>query len=124
MWEGCDVYIASAKLKRRATSDEKFNRQTKAMFSFVPPTSGMFVWVSIPTAFAFPLVTLQQVKLHLENHPLYASDSDTLEVKLWDKLAQTGVLFAPGWIFTADRVVDRQAGHFRISFSNAEVRVS
>jgi len=43
-----------------------------------------------------------------------------LELKLWDTLGEAGVLFAPGWIFTADQVVDNQAGHFRISFSSAE----
>jgi hypothetical protein len=42
VWEGCDYYLASTKLNGKQMS-EKFGRKT--MFSFVPPTSGMFVWV-------------------------------------------------------------------------------
>lgn len=46
--EGCSVYLAFDKLPM-PTSDwhEKIslNPKPEAMFSFVPPTSGMFVWV-------------------------------------------------------------------------------
>ena len=44
IWEGRDYYLASAKSTAKQTS-EKFNKTI--MFSFVPPTSGMFVWVRI-----------------------------------------------------------------------------
>jgi aromatic amino acid aminotransferase I len=42
IWEGRDYYLASTKSSAKQMS-EKFDRQI--MFSFVPPTSGMFVWV-------------------------------------------------------------------------------
>lgn len=42
IWEGRDYYLASTKSSAKQIS-EKFDR--KIMFSFVPPTSGMFVWV-------------------------------------------------------------------------------
>ncbi|KAG1754010.1 uncharacterized protein EDB91DRAFT_1077662 [Suillus paluster] len=70
------------------------------MFSFVPPVAGMFVWM----------------KLHLDQYPSFApGDEDTLETKSWAKLAENGVLFGPGWI--------TDAGHFRVSFSNAEAQL-
>lgn len=41
-------------------------------------------------------------------------------------IAEEGVLFAPGWFFAADQEHDdtdaRGEGHFRISFSSAQVR--
>jgi aromatic amino acid aminotransferase I / 2-aminoadipate transaminase len=42
VWEGCDYFLASAKPSGKQMS-EKWDRKT--MFSFVPPTSGMFIWV-------------------------------------------------------------------------------
>jgi len=102
VWEGCDYYLASTKCSNKEMS-EKISRKT--MFSFVPPTSGMFVWI----------------KLHLDNVPSSAEDDDqSLEMKLWQKLAVAGVLFAPGWFFSADLATSLHEGHFRISFSNAE----
>jgi len=64
------------------------------------------------------------MKLHLDQHPSFTpGNEDTLEMKLWTKLAENGVLFGPGWMFSAEP--DRSdSGHFRISYSNAEVRFS
>jgi len=107
IWEGRDYYLASTKSSAKQIS-EKFDR--KIMFSFVPPTSGMFVWL----------------KLHFENVPSSAHEEDeSLEVQLWTQLAEAGVLVAPGWFFSTDilsgsRPNDGQ-GHFRLSFSNAEL---
>jgi len=42
IWEGRDYYLASTKSSGKKMS-EKFGR--KIMFSFAPPSSGMFVWV-------------------------------------------------------------------------------
>jgi|ERR1700676_4632863 hypothetical protein len=42
LWEGCDYYLASAKSSSTQMSEKV---SSKTMFSFVPPTSGMFVWV-------------------------------------------------------------------------------
>jgi len=70
------------------------------------------------------------MKLHLDQHPSFTpGEEDTLEMKLWVKLAENGVLFGPGWMFairgTSDDSGDNaDPGHFRISFSNAEVRIS
>jgi len=43
IWEGRDYYLASAKSSAKQMSE----KNQKVMFSFVPPTSGMFVWVRI-----------------------------------------------------------------------------
>ena len=73
-------------------------------------------------------------------------DSNELELALWKELVEAGVLFAPGQMFAADVTVPylptgrllsdmaasastdsiavqgtENEGHFRISFSNAEV---
>ena len=42
VWEGCDYYVASKKSGGKNMSEKILK---KTMFSFVPPTSGMFVWV-------------------------------------------------------------------------------
>lgn len=48
-----------------------------------------------------------------------------MEIQLWAKLAEAGVLVAPGWIFSTDVLTGSHAadgeGHLRISFSNSEV---
>ncbi len=45
VWAGCDVLEAYERPKNNGQMAEKFAVQTK-YFSFVPPTSGMFIWVS------------------------------------------------------------------------------
>ncbi|KAG2348855.1 PLP-dependent transferase [Suillus weaverae] len=109
VWEGCSVYQASSKVKKSSRMTEKYSARNRTMFSFVPPVAGMFVWM----------------RLHLEQHPSFVpGNEDTLETKLWTKLAENGVLFAPGWIFAANALAEdsgnNDSGHFRISFSNAE----
>lgn len=42
-WAGCDVLDAYSKPKSGVHASEKFSVK---YFSFVPPTSGMFIWVS------------------------------------------------------------------------------
>lgn len=65
------------------------------------------------------------MKLHFDGMASPAEDEESLETQLWTKLAEAGVLVAPGWIFSADVLTgsepDAGEGHFRISFSNAEV---
>ncbi|KAJ7700049.1 pyridoxal phosphate-dependent transferase [Mycena rosella] len=107
MWEGCQVYTGFAKPKRNLTG--YFNEKapmSNALFSFVPPTSGMFVWI----------------KVHFDQHPSFATlGAESMEMKLWIELAEAGVLFGPGAMFcpTGDYASER-TGHFRISFSNSE----
>ncbi|TCD67496.1 hypothetical protein EIP91_012301 [Steccherinum ochraceum] len=102
VWEGLEVLEAHAK----PTASEKFGYGSK-YFSIVPPTSGMFLWV----------------KLHFDDIPNFQpGDEESLEMQAWTKLAEAGVLVAPGWFFAADGVNPPEpgAGHFRIAFSNAD----
>ena len=46
----------------------------------------------------------------------------TLEMQLFENIAEAGVLMAPGWFFSTSEALDTGVGHFRISFSSAEVR--
>jgi len=106
VWSDCDVYGASLKPKRGIFS-EKSNPTARTLFSFVPPTAGMFVWL----------------KLHFEHHPAFTTlGYKALEMKLWTELAEAGVLFGFGAMFSAAPVDDntKGPGHFRISFSNLE----
>ncbi|RXW11691.1 hypothetical protein EST38_g14164 [Candolleomyces aberdarensis] len=126
-FSGCDVYTAYLK-PGHSIMTEKQRLTDEPLFSFVPPTSGMYVWL----------------KLHFERHPKHGTmDSNDLELALWKELAEAGVLFGPGQLFAADVAVpylptDRissvvgsataittvkeaeDEGHFRISFSDAE----
>ncbi|KAI0082536.1 PLP-dependent transferase [Panus rudis PR-1116 ss-1] len=108
LWKGLEVYDVYAKPKSSGSALEKFERGPK-MFSFVPPTSGMFIWM----------------QLNFEEIPSHRSgDEETLEMKLWTNLAEAGVLVAPGWIFAAESErIDQGQGHLRISFANAEYDV-
>jgi len=109
VWEGCDVLVASEKIQGGEMSEKKvFGR--KQFFSFVPPAAGMFVWL----------------KLHFDGHRDLVAGKETeesLEMKLWEEIAEAGVLFSPGWFFSADHEHDdtnaRGEGHFRIAFSSA-----
>jgi len=105
IWEGCQAFDAYPKLG----PGEKSALSSKPLFSFIAPTAGMFVWVK----FNFP----SRPTTHTKPRP-----TETLEVKLWEKLAECGLLVAPGWFFSADHWEinshDANAeGHFRISFS-------
>lgn len=104
VWHGMEVYEARAKSDPSGAMSEKFDIGQE-MFSFVPPTSGMFVWI----------------KMNFDVVPAYRrDDKETLEVQLWTKLADAGVLLAPGWFFSSDRDgLDGSEGHFRIAFSSA-----
>ncbi|KAH9009853.1 PLP-dependent transferase [Lactarius deliciosus] len=88
----------------------------RPLLSFVPPSSGMFVWV----------------KLHFGDVPDKRNESNgsvlTPEHQFWQELAKAGVLVAPGWIFSPSetptvlggappREVDRQTGHVRVSYT-------
>ncbi|KDQ64466.1 hypothetical protein JAAARDRAFT_201799 [Jaapia argillacea MUCL 33604] len=108
-WTGCDVYVAFSKPPSQGSvMSEKSVALRKPLFSFVPPTSGMFVWL----------------KIHFQSYPSYGDRDETLEMKLWVALAEAGVVLGPGWFFAAD-IEDSpdgaRDGHFRISFSNAEL---
>ncbi|KAF5370081.1 hypothetical protein D9758_001083 [Tetrapyrgos nigripes] len=74
------------------------------IFSLVPPTAGMFVWL----------------EMHFDDHPSFAElGYKKLEMKLWIALVEAGILFGPGQMFAATPVTDETdgTGHFRVSFS-------
>ncbi|PPQ94958.1 hypothetical protein CVT25_003930 [Psilocybe cyanescens] len=102
LFPGSVRYIAS---DRSGYFNEKGSR--KPLFSFVPPSSGMFVWL----------------QFHFEDHPKFKElGEETLEMQLWIKLAEGGLLIGPGNMFAANKSASSASypGHFRISFSNAE----
>ncbi|KAJ7368276.1 pyridoxal phosphate-dependent transferase [Mycena albidolilacea] len=106
MWEGSQVYHGFAKPQRSLTGyfNEKTPTMSNRLFSFVPPTSGMFL------------------KVHFDQHPSFATlGAESLEMKLWIEIAEAGVLFGPGAMFspTGDWTSET-SGHYRISFSNLE----
>ncbi|KAL0949926.1 hypothetical protein HGRIS_009954 [Hohenbuehelia grisea] len=105
-WKGNTVYRAFS-----GRGSEKFRIMTEKahpgvpMFSFVIPTSGMYIWM----------------QLHLNHHPAFPDEAPAaLEMKLWEQLALAGVLFSPGWMFSAETEQEDPVGggHFRISFSH------
>ncbi|KAF7352816.1 Aminotran-1-2 domain-containing protein [Mycena venus] len=108
MWEGSQVYRGFAKPQRSLTGyfNEKAPTMSNPMISFVPPTSGMFVWL----------------KVHFEQHPSFKTmGAESLELQLWTEIAEAGVLFGPGAIFSATGDWSSEtSGHFRVSFSNLE----
>jgi len=86
-----------------------------ALFEFVPPRSGMFIWIKINVA-AHPR--------RLAGKDEDKDEDETLEMQFWMKLAKGGVLTAPGWFFSShisdgnEPDFDRE-GHLRVSFSFA-----
>jgi len=108
IWNGSNVYVAKRKHRDSLEVEEKKgSSESHALFSFVPPTSGMFVWL----------------QMHFEHHPLFPSHgSKALETKLWLALAEAGLLLASGGAFAGGPEVQLTSdlGHFRISFSQVE----
>ncbi|KDQ31486.1 hypothetical protein PLEOSDRAFT_1036482 [Pleurotus ostreatus PC15] len=117
VWSGCNTYRAYGKAPADVAFNEKFTA-SKPMFSLVPPTSGMYIWASYMSASTC-------LQLHLDNHPSFDGNGETLEMQLWIDLAEAGVLFAPGWMFSAkeENTDVPGEGHFRISYSNADFEV-
>jgi len=103
-----DGYIKTKTVQPQNKWAEKFVDRGKQfpVFSFVPPSSGMFVWLQI----------------NFRDHPSFARlGHKNLEVQLWKDFADAGVLVGPGYIFSAnvtDNNDDAGPGHVRISFSN------
>lgn len=110
-WKNCVVYTAYPKPRRGDAMSEKaaLFRQSKPLFSLVPPTAGMFIWL----------------KMLWENVPGFKEgDQETLEVQLWTKLAEAGVLVGPGRYFAHnEEQVSPVEGHFRMSFSFSSVGI-
>ena len=63
------------------------------------------------------------MKIHFENHPSFKpQDKAVLEMQLWEKIADAGVLIGPGWMFAASEDIQKETeGHLRIAFSLVDV---
>lgn len=83
---GVDVYQASL----------RNSRLKRPIFSFVPPTAGMFIWVSTKRCSVSKFNALQ-LKFSFDNHPTIREvGSKHLEEKFWIALAEAGLLLVPG----------------------------
>ena len=92
--------------------------KARPLLSFVPPSAGMFVWI----------------ELYFGDVP-DRTDEDgsvlTPDRQFWVRLADAGVLAAPGWIFSPVALTeeggappskeDRQIGHMRFSYTPSDV---
>jgi aromatic amino acid aminotransferase I len=109
---------------REGSPNEKTTR--RPLLSFVPPSSGMFVWL----------------ELYFGDVP-DETDEDgsvkTAEHQFWEHLADAGVLTVPGWFFfpggyavdgnnggasapaSPSASVDGRIGHIRLSYTPADV---
>jgi len=106
-----DGYIKSKMVLPQNKWKEKFIDREKQfpVFSFTPPTSGMFVWLQI----------------NFQDHPSFARlGRNKLEVQLWQEFADANVLVGPGYIFSPNVTGNDEdvagPGHVRLSFSNLD----
>ncbi|EJD36919.1 PLP-dependent transferase [Auricularia subglabra TFB-10046 SS5] len=82
-------------------------KQLGRVLSFVAPTSGMFVWVTVHFD-GLPDVPPQDDPEAPRDH----------ETRLWVRFAEAGLLVAPGAFFASTPAIPRaDRGHYRIAFS-------
>jgi aromatic amino acid aminotransferase I len=126
---GPDVYLAFLKPIDHAKSDiaiEKYSRHDKPVFSFVPPSAGMFIWVShsiglLQNMYFMIFWGIDKIRMHFEDCPVGSPEKESLEIQLWTRLAEAGLLIAPGYIFDPVQAANNRQGHYRFSFSEADV---
>ncbi|KIM25871.1 hypothetical protein M408DRAFT_17111 [Serendipita vermifera MAFF 305830] len=108
--EGATVYQGSIKESGWSVMTEK---KKKPRVSFVPPTSGMFVWLRVDFEGLPPPIAV----------PGEGENDTTHEGRFWTALAEGGLLIGPGYMFRGERDHSPEdpnlAGHYRISFSDA-----
>ncbi|KZV91193.1 PLP-dependent transferase [Exidia glandulosa HHB12029] len=88
---------------------QRREKQVGRVLSFAAPTSGMFVWVTVHFDALPPVPT--------PDDPEAPHDHET---RLWVRLAESGLVVAPGGWFAATpevREADPNEGHYRIAFS-------
>jgi aromatic amino acid aminotransferase I len=111
--------------KKRSWSNRQMTEKSdrKVLLSFIPPTSGMFVWVRlVHLLYSAHRTDWQQVKINFPAHKAYGDEpEESLEMQFFVKLLQRNVLFAPGTFFSAEHMEEKSEGHLRISFSDATV---
>jgi len=87
-------------------------KKKKVVVSFVPPTSGMFVWIRVNFEGLPPPVPV----------PDEEPNDATHEGRFWLRLAGGGLLILPGWVFKGEMDHPPEdpnlAGHYRVSFSD------
>lgn len=128
----CDAITRSFDVREAETTTVKgaeglvaFAKGTDTpIFSFVPPTGGMFIWITV----------------YISKSTRFAKFTDDATIEdpeqafmdeLWKTLADNKVLLAPGHYYepwqgaekatTATRGGERGIGHFRLAFSTAVV---
>ncbi|KAF8520678.1 pyridoxal phosphate-dependent transferase [Gautieria morchelliformis] len=110
------AYVKTGEHQRKRGMAEKTHMHSEKtpLFSFVPPSAGMFVWL----------------KFHLQDHVVVDPDApieERIDTKVWTDLAEHGLLVAPGMMFGA-QLYDDQSTHspkrtvpyeigYRVSFS-------
>lgn len=92
------------------------------VFSFVPPTGGMFIWLTMYISKAPGYIKLSEDSACADPEQVFMN-------QLWQSLVDVNVLLAPGHFYvpwqgtdkmtTATRGEERGVGHFRLAFSTA-----
>ncbi|KAG8795712.1 hypothetical protein FRC17_008105 [Serendipita sp. 399] len=114
--EGAMVFEGTVKDEHheKGKVDEKSQmKKKKIRVRFVPPTSGMFVWVRVDFTGLLPPIRA----------PDEEEDEATHEGRFWNHLAEGGLLIVPGWIFRGEKnhppSDPNVYGHYRVSFSDS-----
>ncbi|GJJ07013.1 hypothetical protein Clacol_001211 [Clathrus columnatus] len=105
---GAGLPVMTAYLKEPTNTITSISEKYKAvasktpLFSFIPPTAGMFVWI----------------KFHVGQNVIL-KPGETLTMHIFTDLAEEGLLIAPGTMFNVDEsiILEREVA-FRISFSS------
>ncbi|KAH7105132.1 PLP-dependent transferase [Auriculariales sp. MPI-PUGE-AT-0066] len=104
--QGLPLYtcFAHPKLARKIAGGKQIGR----LCSFHPPSSGMFVWVTVYFGALPPAVPDPEAPEEPYEH----------EQRLWVRMIKAGVMVAPGSFFASSPEVPRaDEGHYRIAFS-------
>lgn len=114
VWDGATVWTATLTANAGAVKGAR-GVEKKVRVSFVPPTSGMFVWVKVDFSDLSP-------PIHV---PGEEENEGTHEGRFWVTLAKAGLLILPGWVFRGEKehapIDPNKYAHYRISFSDSTV---
>ncbi|KAG8786531.1 hypothetical protein FRC15_011250 [Serendipita sp. 397] len=109
--EGAMVFQGTVKDDEKGRMVEKSRKKIRV--SFVPPTSGMFVWLRVDFTGLLPPIRAPDEEEKDANH----------ETRFWIKLAESGLLILPGWVFRGEKdhppSNPNVYGHYRVSFSDS-----
>lgn len=98
-----------------------FSKSDQPVFSFVPPTGGMFIWARFYLAECPRFTALQEDKTVVDPEQTFSDE-------IWANLAQNLILLTPGFYYNPwegrDKVTTKTRGgepgigHFRLAFSS------